>query len=418
MSSRFANLRRNLSAPDLPSAYHQLWIGKSTVGLSDFVIAAALPILAAITTESATLVAAVTTALSIPWLIFGIGAGALVDRIDRRVALIGMGALRVLIFAVAAISLAAGLWPSATLLVAAVVTGVGLVIDETAGAALTPQVVESHQLERANARLLTAELITETLAMLVAGTLAGIGGEAVFLSGALCALAGLLALLRLRRLPLLRPAEPRDRADRRGLLDGFRVLWSIPALRLIAIIGAVINTAWTAFAATFVLFAIAPGPMGLSPFAYGLLMTVSIAGGILGSALAPKLLARWGNRSGIGLNTLANAVTFAAPALFLSPWLIGAIFLVADAATPLWRVATTTLQQRAVPEAVRGRVFAAYRVISLGAATAGPAIGVAIASQIGPRGLFAVLSIACFLLLIPFRLRITYASMEGTPSSG
>ena len=416
MSSRFANLRRHLAAPDLPRAYHQLWIGKSAVGLSNFVIAAALPILAAITTESATLVAAVTTALSIPWLIFGIGAGALVDRIDRRVALIGMGVLRARVFAIAAIALAAGFWPGATLLAVAVVTGVGLVIDETAGAALTPQFVASHQLERANARLLTAELITETLAMLVAGTLAGIGGGTVFLAGTLCAVAGLLALIRLKRLPLASPAKARGAADRRGLLEGFRVLWSIPALRLIAIMGAVINTAWAAFSATFVLFAIAPGPMGLSPFIYGLLMTVSIAGGIFGSALAPKLLNRWGNRSGIGLNTVANVVTFAAPAIFLSPWIIGVVFLFADAATPLWRVATTTLQQRAVPEAVRGRVFAAYRVISLGAATAGPAIGVAIASQIGPRGLFAVLSITCLLLLIPFRLRITNASMEGVQS--
>jgi hypothetical protein len=111
------------------------------------------------------------------------------------------------------------------------------------------------------------------------------------------------------------------------------------------------------------------------------------------------------------MNIAANGITFAAPVLFLSPWLIGLIFLVSDAATPLWRVAATTLQQRAVPEEVRGRVVAAYRVISLGAATAGPAIGLAIASQIGARGLFAAASLACFAMLIPFYLRISEASM-------
>ncbi|MEZ4626329.1 MAG: MFS transporter, partial [Thermomicrobiales bacterium] len=162
----------------------------------------------------------------------------------------------------------------------------------------------------------------------------------------------------------------------------------------------------------FILYAIAPGPIGLSPFGYGLLMTVSIAGGIAGSTLAPRLLARWGHRSGVGLNIFANGVTFAAPVLFVSPWMIGLVFLVSDAATPLWRVATVSLQQRAVPEAVRGRAFAAYRIISLGAATTGPAIGVAIASQTGSRGLFAILSIACFALLIPFFLRISERSMN------
>jgi MFS family permease len=357
-------------------------------------------------------VAAVTTALSIPWLIFGITAGALVDRIDRRMALIVIGVLRTAVFALAAILTAAGLLPNVTLLVAAIVTGIGLVMTETASVSLTPQVVASNQLERANARLLTAELVAETGAALVAGALVSVGGSAVFVTGTLCALGGLFALIRLLRTPINEPERSRDAISRRGLLDGFRLLWSIPALRVIALIGAVINTAWTAFAATFVLFAIRPGPMNLSPWAYGLLMTVSIAGGIVGSALAPRLLGRWGNRTGIGLNIIANGVTFAAPVVLLSPWLIGAIFLIADGATPLWRVAITTLQQRAVPEEVRGRVAAAYRVISLGAATAGPAIGLALANQIGARGLFAALSISCIVMLIPFHIAVTNTSME------
>jgi MFS family permease len=228
----------------------------------------------------------------------------------------------------------------------------------------------------------------------------------------LCALAGLIALVRLLRIPIDQPEKPAGTISQRGLLDGFRVLWSIPALRVIALTGAVINTAWTAFAATFVLFAIEPGPMGLSPWAYGLLMTVSIAGGIAGSVIAPRWLDRFGSRSGVGMNIVANGITFAAPVLFLSPWLIGLVFLVSDAATPLWRVAATTLQQRAVPDDLRGRVAAAYRVISLGAATTGPAIGLAIASQIGARGLFAVVSLACFAMLIPYFARITEASMN------
>ena len=57
--------------------------------------------------------------------------------------------------------------------------------------------------------------------------------------------------------------------------------------------------------------------------------------------------------------------------------------------------------------ALRGRVVAAYRTISLGAAVAGPPIGVAIAGLIGSRGLFAVASLACWLMFIPFHRRIT-----------
>ena len=412
LGNRFDRVGRIVSAPDLPPAFHQLWIGKTASGSGDFLVSAGVPILAAVTTESANLVAAVTTALAIPWLLFGLGAGAIVDRVDRRAALIGMGIVRTVVFSAAALLTAAGILPALTLVVVAVMTGVAKVMNETAVTSLTPHLVEKTALDRANSRLLTAELVTETLSVLVAGALAGIGGVAVFATGALCALAGLFALLRLRRYPLAAPSLPRTTDEHGGLLEGFRVLWSIPALRLIALIGAVINTAWDAFLTVFILYAIAPGPIGLSPFGYGLLMTVSIAGGIAGSTLAPRLLARWGHRSGVGLNIFANGVTFAAPVLFVSPWMIGLVFLVSDAATPLWRVATVSLQQRAVPEAVRGRAFAAYRIISLGAATTGPAIGVAIASQTGSRGLFAILSIACFALLIPFFLRISERSMN------
>jgi MFS family permease len=132
-------------------------------------------------------------------------------------------------------------------------------------------------------------------------------------------------------------------------------------------------------------------------------VTASIAGGILGAHFAPRLLRRAGNRWGIGMNILANALTFGVPALTASPWIIGATFFVGDSASPQWRVAVATLQQRTVPEELRGRVVAAYRMISLGAAVAGPPIGVAIAELLGSRGLFAVSSIACLLMLIPFR---------------
>jgi hypothetical protein len=294
-----------------------------------------------------------------------------------------------------------------------VVTGIGLVITETATVSLTPQVVASHQLERANARLITAELIVETAAALVAGTLASAGGLAVFSTGALCGVAGLLSLRRLLRMPMPQASVPPDPATKGGMLDGLRLLWSIPVLRAIALMGAVINTAWTAFAATFVLYAIAPGPVGLSPQLYSVLLTASIGGGILGGVFAARLLKRVGNRWGIGLNIIANVITFGAPALTASPWLIGVFFFIGDSGSPLWRVATATLQQRAVPEALRGRVAAAYRVISYGAATAGPAIGVAIAGQIGQRGLFAVAALASLAMFIPFQRVITTPAMAA-----
>jgi MFS family permease len=384
---------------DRTDPFARLWLGKTASSASDFLVAGALPILAALLSESRILVAAVTTALSLPWLLFGLTAGALVDRFDRRAALLAAALVRCAIYTAAGLLALAGWLPDVGLLAIAVATGASQVITETATISLVPRLVDRDHLERANSRLLTAELAVETVAALVAGTLASVGVDLVCGTGAGAALIAFIVLRRMRG-GASSPAVPA--ASTGGLLDGLRLLWRVPVLRSVSLMGAVINTAWTAFSATFVLYAIAPGPVGLSARRYSLLVTASIAGGIFGAHFAPRILKRVGNRWGIGMNILANALTFGVPALTASPWIIGATFFIGDSASPQWRVAVATLQQRTVPEELRGRVVAAYRMVSLGAAVAGPPIGVAIAELLGSRGLFAVSSIACLLMLIPF----------------
>ena len=384
---------------DRSSPFARLWLSKTSSSLSDFAVASALPILAALLSESRMLVAAVTTALSLPWLLFGLTAGALVDRFDRRTALLTAALVRCAIFGCAGLLALAGWLPDLGLLVIAIATGASQVITETATISLTPRLVDRDHLERANSRLLTAELAVETLAALAAGTLASVGADLVCGVGAT---ASLIAVVVLRRMHVPVRAEAASPNAAGGLLDGLRLLWRVPVLRSVSLMGAVINTAWIAFSATFVLYAIAPGPVGLSARRYSLLVTASIAGGMLGAHFTPSILKRVGNRWGIGMNILANALTFGVPALTASPWLIGITFFIGDSASPQWRVAVSTLQQRTVPEELRGRVVAAYRMVSLGAAVAGPPLGVAIAELIGSRGLFAASSLACLLMLIPF----------------
>ncbi len=409
---------RETSRRDWSQPFARLWLGKSVSSAGDFLVASALPILAALLTESRLLVAAVTTALSLPWLIFGLTAGALVDRFDRRAALLTAAGVRCAIYLAAGSLALAGILPDAGLLVIAIAAGASQVITETATLSLTPRLVERDQLERANARLLTAELAVETAAALIAGTLAS-GGTSVVCGVGAASAAIAFAVLRRMRVPVSSVAESMPATPRAaGVLDGMRLLWRVPALRTVSLMGAVINTAWTAFTATFVLYAIDPGPIGLSARQYSLLLTASIAGGIFGAHFSPHLLRRAGNRWGIGLNILANAVTFGAPVLTASPWLIGLTFFVGDSASPQWRVAVATLQQRSVPEELRGRVVAAYRTISLGAAVTGPPIGVVIAGLIGSRGLFAVASLACWLMFIPFHRRMTAASLAEHETEG
>ena len=61
-----------------------MWTASAVSALGDGMYLAALPLLAAQLTRDPLAVSAVTFAGWLPWLLFALPAGALVDRLDRR----------------------------------------------------------------------------------------------------------------------------------------------------------------------------------------------------------------------------------------------------------------------------------------------------------------------------------------------
>src|SRR6266508_995924 len=70
--------------PNLGPGYHKLWSAAAISTLGDGVFLAALPLLAATLSRDPLRVSLVTFAGWLPWLLFGLVSGALVDRWDRR----------------------------------------------------------------------------------------------------------------------------------------------------------------------------------------------------------------------------------------------------------------------------------------------------------------------------------------------
>ncbi len=64
--------------------YKKLWTASAISNLGDGVVFAAAPLLAASLTRDPVLVAGVLFAQLLPWPLFSLHAGALVDRLDRR----------------------------------------------------------------------------------------------------------------------------------------------------------------------------------------------------------------------------------------------------------------------------------------------------------------------------------------------
>jgi predicted MFS family arabinose efflux permease len=214
-------------------------------------------------------------------------------------------------------------------------------------------------------------LATRSPGLPLGGALAGI---AVWLalgsSGGLYAVAVVgLALLRGSFRP--QPGGQRRRL-RAEIADGLRFLLRHRLLRTLAVVVFVMNVSWASWLAVLVVYAVRPGPMGLSQFGFGLLFAAVGAGGVAGTLLTTPALRLLGRRWAIGADILGTVAMLAAPALTANRWAVGAAAFVGGVGATMWTVLVTSIRQQAVPDRLLGRVSSAFRLCSLGVAAAWP----------------------------------------------
>jgi MFS family permease len=426
-TSSAAAPRRPRTALGSPN-FVALWGSSTAANLADGLFQVALPLLALTLTSSPSLIAAVTFALTLPWLLVALPVGALVDRFDRRRTMLAANLLRVGGLALLTATVALGVATLPVLYLVALVMGTAEVAADTAAQALLPALVTPQQLEGANARLVGAQTIANAFAGPALG--GALAGTAVWLalgsSGGLYAAAAVgLALLR----GSFRPAP--DRPLRRHLAaevgEGLRFLLGHRLLRTLAVVVFVMNLGWAAWLAVLVVYAVRPGPMGLSQAGYGLLVAASGVGGVAGTLLTTPALRLLGRRWAIGADIPATVAMLATPALTANRWAVGAAALVGGAGATMWTVLVTSIRQQAVPDRLLGRVSSAWRLFSFGAAPVGSALAGVIAQAADVRAVFAAAAVASALLLVPFLVVVTDQALAAattqpanppTPGSG
>src|SRR3712207_5402718 len=130
-------------------------VGSSWVGnLGDGIALAAGPLLVASQTQDPLLVALGALLQRLPWLLFGLHAGVLADRVDRRRLVIAVDLARAGVLVVLAAALLTGDVGIAVVLTALFVLGVAEVFADTGTGTLLPMVVARSDLGIGNARLM------------------------------------------------------------------------------------------------------------------------------------------------------------------------------------------------------------------------------------------------------------------------
>ncbi|WP_344616064.1 MFS transporter [Dactylosporangium salmoneum] len=401
-----------------------LWIGQSTSAAGSAITTVALPLVAISPLHAGpAMVALLTAATWLPWLLIGLPAGVWVDRWPRRRTLLIADIVSAAVLVVIPIAAWTEVLTMTMLVVAALLAGTAGVFANVAFNAFLPHLVGAEDLMEGNARLQTSASVALVVGPGLGGLLAqAAGAVSGILIDAVTFLVSAACLLGLRSEPEPRPS-PGDRPGMlRQIAEGIGFIMRGRLLQAMLVVASVTNFAMLGITALRVVFLVRTE--GAAPGTAGSVIGVGSLGAILGAALASRASRRFGSA-----RTYLVASVAAAPFVLLLPlgghgWrltLFAAGSFVALAGATMANVMTMTFRGAFVPAHLLGRVTAASRIFVFGTIPFGAATAGLLASALGVRPAMwalAVLYATAPLLLLATEARTLRAfPARGTPAA-
>ncbi|MEP9364433.1 MFS transporter [Nocardioides sp. CN2-186] len=376
-------------------------VGSSWVSnLGDGIALAAGPLLVASMTHDAFVVALGALLQWLPPLVFGVPAGVIADRLDRRLIVVTVDLLRAVVLVLLTLAIATDLASIGLVLVAMFLLGTAEVFADNTSATLMPMLVDRDDLPIANARLATGFITVNQLAgPPIGATLFAVGHAVPFAAQTIVVALGAVLISRVVLPPHRRERTPDTHAGHE-VAEAFRWVLHNAAVRTLVLTIFVFNITYGAAWSILVLYVTQRLDMGAIGF--GLVTTVSAVGGLVGTLSYGWITRRvsLGNIMRIGL--VFETFTHLALALTTTPWVALCIFFVFGAHALIWGTTSITVRQRAVPTELQGRVGSVNLVGMYGGLVIGAGLGGVLAQHWGVTApfWFAFVGSAVFVVLI------------------
>jgi MFS family permease len=377
--------------------YFKLFWASTISNLGDGIGIIAYPWLASAITRNPLLIALVIVVQRLPWLIFSLPAGVITDRYDRQRLMVTSNTIRTVVTvgialivlaqqgnlpAPDAVNDAATVITTDTLLyvlilVATLLLGVAEVLYDNSAQTFMPSIVHTDNLEKANGRMWSAEMVANTFAgPPLAGLLIAVSFALPFFADA-ATFAVSAILIAFIHPSTRRPAVAAIPQERPSwtveLREGFRWLWSHDLLRTLALVLGTLNLLDTMATATFVLFG--QEVLDTSATQFAILGTGGAVGGVLGGWTASTVVKRIGIGPSLALTLVGGGTCSIVIGLMSSwppVWLFTAVMVFVGT---LWNVITVSFRQSVIPDQLLGRVNSVYRFFAWGMMPIGAALG-------------------------------------------
>ncbi len=346
--------------------FGKLWTAAAFSNLADGLGRTAVPLAATTLTRDPLMISVIGALAFVPWLVFGLPAGMIVDRFDRRAIMACANALRGAVavwLSVLAVSGTLSLW---ALFVGTLVFGLGETLFDNATNAVIPGVVRREQLDRANGWMQAAQITIDSfVATPIAGVLFAVSLALPLWAGSAAYLIPIvLALL----LPLSAARPMREAATaaqpRISTREAIAYLWHHRYLRAMVLFTSIIGSALSFAQAVIILFFL--DTMAVPVVAIGFVTAGIGIGALAGSLIAPRLVARFGRGRVMFGAILTSGVTLLATGFAPEAWSAVTTFALSAGAVSVWNVPWGSLRQQIVPGEIFGRVLGVIRTFTWG----------------------------------------------------
>jgi predicted MFS family arabinose efflux permease len=350
--------------------YMLLWSGQMVSSIGTEVSTLAFPLLILALTGSPATAGFAGALRALPYLVFSLPAGALIDRWDRKRVMILCDSGRALSMASIPVALAFGYLSILQIYGVSLIEGTLFVFFNLAEVACLPRVVTKEQLPAASAQHEVSFGITALIGPSLGGALYSVARMLPFLGDAISYAASVGSLF------LIRTKFQQERVATRqsiwvDIREGLVWLWKQPLIRFMAILTGGYNLIFPGFTLITIVLA---QRQHASSLTIGLIFAAGGIGAIVGAIFASFLQKRLSFAQAIiGATCL---IVIATPLYAIAPNAValGAVAAFNAAIGPLYNVVQFSYRLALIPDALQGRVNSVFRLIAFGGQPLGLAL--------------------------------------------
>lgn len=367
-NSFFSAPKNNTSERQLRriSGFRPFWWSRTISSFGSALTVVILPILVYQMTSSPVLVALVAGAGTLPYLAFGLLAGAVADRFKRRGIMITSELISGLALMSVVFAAMTGTLTPAHVISAALISSSATLFFEAAGYGLVPSLVGKELLAEANSSLYLGTTVARVSGSAAAAAFLASGTPLWAL--AVDGLTFIASILLLRTIALPpRPSSHADKTRYRTLIrEGLSFLWNTPALRTLTMIGTLLSFSGGAIIGQLTVYADQRLHLGSDDTRIGFLYAAWTLGGVAGAALLPQITKHINPLRLLGV-ALPLCTLMSALIVLSTNWIFSIIAITSWGAVYLMVLMNTmNFSQQSTPSHLQGRVSTTRRTISSG----------------------------------------------------